>query len=156
MDEEQFLEAAKRIGEAQGGFGEAMDFKIVSTTLDEVVITFEVGHQHLQPYGIVHGGVYCAIVEAACSIGAALYAYTRDQGGAVGIENHTSFLKAVRTGHVTAIARPSSRGRRLQMWICECRNEQDELLATGTVRMMCLEKDAKIAGKEVKTREAGD
>ncbi|MDN5854628.1 MAG: PaaI family thioesterase, partial [Actinomycetia bacterium] len=37
---------------------------------DGVVITWTVDDRHLQPWGIVHGGVYCSVNETAASIAA--------------------------------------------------------------------------------------
>ncbi len=66
-------------------------------------------------------------------------AMARGQGGAVGLENHTSFLRAVREGKLTATARPVVRGRRTQVWEAEVRDDEDRLVATGRVRLLCLE-----------------
>src|SRR3978361_910114 len=63
-------------------------------TPDRVVLRWTVTPQLLQPYGLVHGGVHCAAVESAASIGAALW--FGDRGTGVGVSNHTDFLRAVR------------------------------------------------------------
>src|SRR5258708_39453684 len=77
-----------------------------------------IDERHLQPYGIVHGGVYAAVAESAASIGAALSAQTFDPAnGAVGLENHTTFLRAVGPGTEVVIeATPLHAGRRTQAW----------------------------------------
>jgi len=51
-----------------------MGFQLLHAAADEVVMEYTVGPQHLQPYGIVHGGVHCAAVESTCSLGAGLNA----------------------------------------------------------------------------------
>jgi len=77
-----------------------------------------IARQHLQPYGIVHGGVWASIAETAASIGAHLSATSRDaSAGAVGLENHTTFLRAVGEGaEVEFEAKPLFAGRRAQAW----------------------------------------
>lgn len=77
-----------------------------------------IGRHHLQPYGIVHGGVWASIAESAASIGAHLAATARDpSAGAVGLENHTTFLRAVGEGaEVEFEAKPLFAGRRAQAW----------------------------------------
>ena len=54
-----------------GGYNRAMGLAFTRASADEVEGEVTIGEQHLQPYGIVHGGVHCGIIEAACSTGAA-------------------------------------------------------------------------------------
>jgi 1,4-dihydroxy-2-naphthoyl-CoA hydrolase len=136
---------AKAMNDHRGGFNRAMGFVFVKATPDEVIAEWDVGEQHLQPYGIVHGGVHAGIVETLCSVGATLSAQ-RDDRTVVGIENHTSFIKAVRSGRLRATARPLRRGQRLQLWEANVTDEAGQLIASGRVRLMCLERGAELAG----------
>ena len=63
---------------------------------------------------------------------------------AVGLENHTSFIRAVRQGRVRAVARPITRGRTTPVWQCEVLDEQQRIVATGRVRLLCIARDAAI------------
>jgi uncharacterized protein (TIGR00369 family) len=130
------------------GWVRAMGLRITRATEDEVECEWVVGPEHLQGYGIVHGGVHCGVVETLASIGAALWA--RPRGLAVaGLENTTSFLRAVRSGTLRARATPVSRGRRTQVWECEVRDEGDRPVATGRVRLVCLDPELPLAGQAV-------
>lgn len=131
-----------------GGFDRAIGLRYLRATRREVVAEYDVGEQHLQPYGIVHGGVHCGVVESLCSVGAGLDAMTRGSS-VVGIENHTSFLRAVRRGRVRVTAVPLVQGRRSQVWEAQSRDEQGRLLSTGRVRVLCLEAGAEVAGDRV-------
>lgn len=137
------------------GFDQAMGFRFVSATRDEVVLEYEVSDAHLQPYGIVHGGVHCAAVETACSTGAGMDAVTRGMS-VVGVENHTSFIRAVRRGRIRVTATPLTRGRRSQVWEASVRTEDGKLVASGRVRLLCLDAGTELAGEEVKTRPGRD
>ena len=130
------------------GWCTAMGVRFVRVTADEVVAEVNVGPEHRQAYGIVHGGVHCGLIETLASIGAALDAM---KGGrsVVGLENHTSFLKAVRSGRLVAKAVPIMRGRRSQVWEGTVTDESGKLVAKGSVRLICLEADADVAGKKV-------
>jgi uncharacterized protein (TIGR00369 family) len=134
-----------------GGVDAAMRFEMVSVSGDEVILEYEVGDQHRQPYGIVHGGVHCAAVESACSTGAGVYAMARGQG-VVGVENHTSFICAIRSGRVRVTATPLTRGRRSQLWEATARDESGRLIASGRVRLLCLEAGSDLAGQPLSTR----
>lgn len=128
------------------GLVATLGMEIVRMSGDEVVLEWTVGPQHHQPMmGIVHGGVHCSAIETACSIGASIAARERDPASAaVGLENHTSFIRAVRTGRLRAIARPITRGRTTQVWEAEVRDEQDRVVATGRVRLLSVARDASI------------
>jgi len=134
----------------RAGFDVALGFRYVRATADEVVMEYQIGPQHRQPYGIVHGGVHCAIVESACSAGAGLAALARGQS-VVGVENHTSFIHAVREGIVTVRAVPLSRGRRSHVWEATSRDADGRVIATGRVRLLCLEAGTDLAGRSVGT-----
>jgi 1,4-dihydroxy-2-naphthoyl-CoA hydrolase len=101
---------------------------------DEVACDFDVEDRHLQPFGLVHGGVYCGVIETTTSIGATLHVRSKGQE-AVGLENTTSFVRAVRSGRLFAVAKPISRGRTNQLWEAWIRDEQGRLVAQGRVRL---------------------
>jgi uncharacterized protein (TIGR00369 family) len=114
-----------------------------------------VDERHHQPYGIVHGGVHCSAVESVCSTGAGLDAMARGQS-VVGVENHTSFVRAARAGTaVTVTARPLTRGRRSQVWEATAVDGDGRLLATGRVRLLCLDPGTELGGETVPDRRAG-
>jgi 1,4-dihydroxy-2-naphthoyl-CoA hydrolase len=121
--------------------------RFVRATADEVVAECEIGPEHRQPHGIVHGGVYAGIVETVASVGAAMHAMKSGQS-VVGLENHTSFLHAVRAGTLHATARPLTRGRRTQVWEGTITDATGRIAATGRVRLLCLEADAPLAGQK--------
>ena len=139
------VDAVAYLNSHMGGWDRAMALTFVTATADEVVAEVVVGAQHLQPYGIVHGGVHAGIIEAACSTGAALFALARGQS-VVGLENSTSFLHAARGGTLRVTARPLTRGRRTQAWEASVTDGAGRVLATGRVRLLCLEPDSDLAG----------
>jgi 1,4-dihydroxy-2-naphthoyl-CoA hydrolase len=135
----------------RGGFERAMGFVFTKITRDELTAEVPVTPTLLQPYGIVHGGVYCSIVETIASAGAALHAMA-DGKSSVGLENTTSFVRAVRGGKLVAVATPVHRGRASQVWEVRVTDEDGKLAATGRVRTMSLDAGATIAGKVVRVK----
>ena len=130
------------------GFDGVMAFEIVTAHRDQVIVEYTVAEQHRQPYGIVHGGVHCGVIESVCSTGAALDALPRGQS-VVGVENHTSFIRAVRSGRIRVVGTPITRGRRSQVWEATARNEAGQIVATGRVRLLCLDPGSDLAGQKV-------
>ena len=100
------------------------------------MLGLDIDERHHQPYGLVHGGTYCTLVETAASFGAALAAMERGMKGAVGVSNATDFYRSHRTGRIRATATPIHQGRTQQVWQVEvARAEDDVLLARGQVRL---------------------
>ena len=120
------------------GWVKEMGIVILSASADEVTCEWEVSGKHHQPYGIVHGGVHSGVIETLASIGAAIVAKPRGQS-VVGLENTTTFVRAVRSGKLHAAARPVTRGRSSQVWEAWIRNDQEELVAQGHVRLLCVD-----------------
>ena len=133
------------------GFDGAMGFELHVATRDEVVVEYTIEDKHRQPYGIVHGGVHCAVFETVCSTGAAMDAMPRGQS-VVGLENHTTFVRAAREGRVRVVAKPITRGRRTQVWEATATDASGRVLATGRVRLLCLDPGSELAGRTVETR----
>jgi 1,4-dihydroxy-2-naphthoyl-CoA hydrolase len=132
------------------GWPHAMGISVTHATQDEVRAELTVGPIHLQPYGVVHGGVHSGLIETLASIGAYLFAQKRGQN-VVGLENSTSFIRAVRAGaKLHAIATPVTRGQRTQVWEARVLDEKDQVVATGRVRLLCLDPDQALAGEQVK------
>jgi len=141
---------AAQLNEIPEGWVQAMGVTITYATKDEVRAELVVGREHLQGYGIVHGGVHCGIIETLSSMGAFLFAREHGQH-VVGLENSTSFIRAVRAGaRLHAVATPVTRGRQTQVWQAQVLDESDRLVASGQVRLLCLSPDQSLAGEQVK------
>ena len=133
--------AADAVAEAMNalpGWVREMGITIVTATPDAVTCELEVAEKHLQGYGIVHGGVHCGVIETLASVGAAVVAHPRGQR-VVGLENSTSFIRAVRAGRLRGEARPVTRGRSSQVWEAWVRDGDGKLVAQGRVRLLCLD-----------------
>jgi uncharacterized protein (TIGR00369 family) len=141
---------AEGLNARRDGWSTAMGLRYVKATEEEVVGELTVGPANLQPFGIVHGGVHCGIVEALGSIGAAISASGRKQS-VVGLDNHTAFVRAVRAGTVIrGVAKPLTRGRTSQLWEVVISDPEGKLVATGRLRVLCLEQDAALAGEPIR------
>jgi 1,4-dihydroxy-2-naphthoyl-CoA hydrolase len=81
-----------------------------------------------QPIGLVHGGVLCTIAESLASIATSL-AVLGDGQTAVGLSNHTSFLRPIREGTIHAEARRRHRGRTTWLWDVEFTDDEGRLCA---------------------------
>lgn len=119
------------------GFGGNIGIEYTEVTPDRVVVTVDVKPHLHQPYGIVHGGVYCAIVEEVASVAGAVW--LEGEGKVVGVNNSTDFLRAVTEGTLTATGTPVHRGRSQQLWRVEITDDQGRTAAVGQVRLANLQ-----------------
>lgn len=121
----------------QSGLVNALEMTFDEATADRVVLSWTVADQHLQYYGITHGGVHSTAVETSASVGAAFW--LGDRGQVVGVSNHTNFLRATHAGdHLTATATPIHRGRSQQLWQVDITDVEQRLVARGEVRLQNL------------------
>lgn len=134
------------------GFNETLGLRFTQASPDEFVAELTVGDHHRQPYGLVHGGVYASMVETVCSVGAAVNVFFEGKT-AVGLDNSTSFLRAVREGTLRCSASPVYTGRRSQVWEARIHDDRDRLAATGRVRLLVLESGAVADGEQLKLME---
>jgi 1,4-dihydroxy-2-naphthoyl-CoA hydrolase len=103
--------------------------------LDTVVRgTFEVDERHHTPWGVVHGGVWCAAVESAATVGACAVVEA-DGRFAIGVDNLTDFLRPVQRGTLKVEGRPEQLGRSLQLWRVTITNADGKSVASGRVRL---------------------
>lgn len=119
-------------------FPELVGMHFEELTPERVVATVTVEAKHHQPYGLVHGGVYCTMAETVASVGAVLAIRQltgSEETGSVGQSNHTDFLRATREGVLTATATPVHVGKSVQLWQVDVTRQDDALVAQSTVRL---------------------
>lgn len=101
---------------------------------ERVECHLDVRPEHRQPTGIVHGGVYCSLVEAAGS-SAAMATVIGDGKVAFGVQNSTSFHRPTGDGRLRAVATPVHRGRTQHVWRVEITRDDGVLAAHGELRV---------------------
>jgi 1,4-dihydroxy-2-naphthoyl-CoA hydrolase len=120
---------------ATSAFVAAISFDVADADGSRVIGSVELGPDQHTPWGVVHGGVYCSVVESAASIGASLAVQERGQF-AVGVNNNTDFLRPMTAGRVDVVAEPIQQGRTLQLWqVVLTRADDGKLVARGQVRL---------------------
>lgn len=122
-----------------GGYVKWLGLEFVEASGEHMVARWEVRPDQLQPYGLVHGGVHCAVIETVASFAGGLW--YGERGQVVGVSNQTDFLRAVSSGTLTATGAPVHRGRLQQLWVVEIRDANERLVARGQVRLQNLPAD---------------
>ena len=120
---------------AASPFVAAMRFDPAEISGTRVTGSVTLGPEQHTPWGVVHGGLYCSVVESAASIGASAAVVDRGQF-AVGVSNQTDFLRPMTAGRLDVVAEPIQQGRTLQLWqVVLTRAEDGKLVARGQVRL---------------------
>ncbi len=126
---------------AQQGFGRGLigllGVELETLTPDLVELSCPITQALWQPFGLVHGGVYCSLIETAASLGAS--AWWGERGDVVGVANHTNFIRATREGILKTRAVPVHRGRTQQLWQVDVFDGDGRLVSRGEVRLVNLE-----------------
>jgi 1,4-dihydroxy-2-naphthoyl-CoA hydrolase len=113
---------------APSGFAESIGVEWIDLDPGDARARIKVEQHHLQPFGVVHGGVYSSLAESICS--AATYGAVRDDGMvALGQSNDTNFLRPISEGHINAAAQTRHRGRTTWLWDVEITDDEGRLCA---------------------------
>ena len=122
-------------------WGEHLGLEVLEVSPERVTARVQAGPRHHQPYGILHGGVYCSIVEGVASYGAGQVALARGDAGVVGVSNQTDFFRSHGAGELRILGEPLHVGRSQQVWQVTIRRASDAaLVARGQVRFHTLDR----------------
>jgi len=98
----------------------------------EVAAHVRIAEEHKQPTGIVHGGLYATIAESIATI-AAVVSVAGEGNTALGLSNHTSFIRPIAHGSARAVGRRRHRGRTTQVWDVEISDDDGRPCALSRV-----------------------
>ncbi len=110
------------------GFDRALGYERIDCGDGEVRARIPVTAALLQPFGLVHGGVYAAVAETLASLGTHLA--VQDAGEiAVGLANATNFIRPLTGGTLHAHAQAVHRGRTTWLWDVRATDDAGNLCA---------------------------
>jgi acyl-coenzyme A thioesterase PaaI-like protein len=127
------------------GFDRLYGLELLSCSDTEVRAQVKVREEVMQPYGLVHGGVYASMAEAMASLATALgvleqsehpdgHPPSRGAGKrAMGLSNSTSFLRPITEGVIHAVGTRVHRGR--TTWVWDVRFSDDRERTCAVTRM---------------------
>jgi uncharacterized protein (TIGR00369 family) len=122
-----------------------LSIQIKDLSWGESRIEIQAQEKHLQPFGIVHGGVFASLLDAAAFW--AVYSEVPEDLGMTTVELKINYLAPLSTGRMSAKGRSLRVGKTICLGEASIVSEEGTLLAHGTSTMMIL-KDLKIQGAE--------
>ncbi|MEA3361284.1 MAG: PaaI family thioesterase [Thermodesulfobacteriota bacterium] len=100
-------------------------------------IDIETGQKHLQPYGIVHGGVCASLIDAAAYW--AVYAGIDEIVGLTTVELKVNYLSPVSKGLLICKGKSIKIGKTICLGEASIEDEKGNLVAHGTSTLMVLD-----------------
>ena len=113
-----------------------MAMKLVDISFDEATVALDLGVCHLQPFGIVHGGVLATLIDTAPFW--AVFLRLPEDAGLVNIDLKLNYLKPVQGGKLQACGRAIRSGNSISYAEARVQDEEGRLLAHGTSTLMTL------------------
>ena len=101
--------------------------------------------KHLQPFGMVHGGIYASVVDAAAFW--SVYPQIDDDFGVTTLELKLNYLAPTSSGSLIAKGKSIKVGKSICLAEASVEDKTGKLLAHGTETMVVL-KDLKTQGHE--------
>jgi uncharacterized protein (TIGR00369 family) len=116
-------------------------FQLQSMRLDglewgESELSIALDTKHLQPFGLVHGGVAASLVDAAAFW--ALYTQTPEGCGLTTVEMKLNYLSPLKSGRLLGRGKVIRLGRSLGLAESRLLDQEGNLAAHGTATLMVL------------------
>ena len=118
-------------------------FRLLSMELKEMdigkcLVEIDLQEKHLQPFGVVHGGVFSTIIDAATFW--AVFPEIDEKAGMTSVDLKLDYLApATAPGKLIARGRRVKIGKTLGLGVAEVTNEKGKIVAHGTSAIMVLE-----------------
>lgn len=114
-------------------------FKHLSMTVVEMgtgfsVVRLDMGNQHLNPFGGVHGGVYASVIDTAAYWAA--YCELDENVGLISIDLKIDYLSPVKDGVITTTGKSIKIGKSMCLAEAAALDSDGKWLAHGTSKMM--------------------
>jgi uncharacterized protein (TIGR00369 family) len=95
--------------------GELLDIRFEAFDENSITASMAVDHRTYQPFGLLHGGASVVLAETVGSM-ASYLCVDPSKFFCVGLEVNANHLRGLRSGRVTAVARPVHIGRTTHVW----------------------------------------
>ena len=121
----------------QSPYFQLQTMEIMELETGRARIEIPVRNKHLQPFGMVHGGVYSTLIDAA----GFWAAFTELEAGLgmTTVELKLNYLAPANSGRLVGIGTRIKTGRTLSLAEARVENETGRMLAHGTVTLMTVD-----------------
>ena len=118
-------------------FFELLSIKLMDVGVGYSSLEIDLANKHLQPYGMVHGGVFASIIDAAAFW--SIYFGIEDPGaGLTTVDLKLNYLEPAVSGKLFARGRQIKVGRTLGYAEAQIVDQSEKVLAHGTSTVIIL------------------
>jgi len=120
----------------QSPFPSHLPMRLTEMTMDASRVELDIAACHMQPFGIVHGGVIATLVDTAtfwAGIGP-----LPDDSGLVNVDLKLNYLESATKGRLIATGRRIRTGRTMSYTEAYVHSDGGRLIAHGTSTLMAL------------------
>ena len=132
----EYVEIVNRLTN-QSPYFTLMSMKIVDVGMDYSVLEIDIEQKHLQPFGLVHGGVFASIIDAA-TFWAIFYGIKEADAGLTSVDLKLNYLGPVSAGRLFAKGRQIKLGRTLGYADATVLDDNNQIMAHGSSTLMVL------------------
>jgi 1,4-dihydroxy-2-naphthoyl-CoA hydrolase len=119
--------------------GEYLGMEWVAIGDDYLKMKMPVDHRTKQPYGLLHGGVSCALAETVGSI-ASHYVIDNEKYYCVGLDINANHVRSAKEGFVTATCTPLHLGSSTHVWDIKIHDDNEKLICISRLTVAILKK----------------
>jgi uncharacterized protein (TIGR00369 family) len=119
---------------------ELIGIELVEAGGGECTMRLDVGEQHANPMGTIHGGIICDLADAA--MGMSFFSTLEEGESFTTLELKINYLRPFWTGTLVAHGKVVSRGKTVGLTECRVIDDRDRLIAHATSTVMALRGDA--------------
>jgi uncharacterized protein (TIGR00369 family) len=118
-------------------FPSHMSMELEKIELDTATIKLNLGKCHLQPFGIVHGGVLATLIDTATFW--SVFLRIPEDAGLVNVDLKLNYLRPVTSGQLKAQGIAIKSGKSISYAEAKVFDADGELVAHGTSTLMALQ-----------------
>lgn len=115
-----------------------MSMQLTAMDLDSATVEMEIGEKHLQPFGLVHGGVVATLIDTATFW--AVFMRIPEDAGLVNVDLKLNYLSSVTRGLLKAEGTAIKSGRQISYSEAKVVDGEGRLVAHGTSTLLTLPK----------------
>jgi uncharacterized protein (TIGR00369 family) len=130
-----YIAEAKKIL-TQSPYPAHMAMQLSELELDRAVVEIRLNENHLQPFGIVHGGVLATLIDTATYW--AVFLRVPEDCGLVNIDLKLNYLKRAESGVLRAEGTAIKSGRTISYAEARVFDESGDILVHGTSTLMTM------------------
>ena len=112
-----------------------LSMKIIEVGIGYSQMEVNIEQKHLQPFGLVHGGVFASIIDAA-AFWATYYGVEDQNSGLTTVDLKLNYLAPAASGKLVASGRQIKLGKTLGYAEAKIKSEAGKILAHGTSTVM--------------------